>query len=90
VNVEVLQRSPGRLPLNVKFGERIELGESSVIHWAAKFANTSKEPFSRSAERPVLPPRVLFSRVALPALKDPLEGIIDDPPVGVELDPASI
>jgi hypothetical protein len=83
VNVEVLQSSSGRLPFEVKFGKRMELGEGFVIHWAAKFANTSKEPLSRCAERSVLPARVLFSRVALPTLKHPLEGIIDDPPVRV-------
>jgi hypothetical protein len=85
VNVEVLQSSSGRLPLKVKFGERMELGKGFVIDFGTRLTNTPQQSLSRPTEGAILPTGVLLSGIALPLLEDPLEGIIDDPPPLAEL-----
>ena len=69
----------------MKIGEPVKLGESFVIDLAAILTNTSHQPLPRCAERSLLPTRVLFAGVALSPLEDPLQRVIHDPPVLVEL-----
>jgi hypothetical protein len=85
VNVEVLQSSSGRLPRRVKVGERVQFIESFVIDFVTRLTNTPQQSLSRCAEGSVLPTGVLFARVTLPPLQDPLQGVIHDPPAVVEL-----
>ena len=66
-------------------GELLEIGECILIDLSAILTNAVQQCFSRGAERSILPTGVLFAGIALPPLQDPLERIIDDPPVRVEL-----
>jgi len=69
----------------MEVGEGTKLGEGYVIDLAARFANTPQQSLSRRAEGSVLPAGVLFAGFALPPLQYPLQRIIHDPPVRVEL-----
>ena len=66
-------------------GERLEVSESILIDLAAILANAAEQPFACGAKGSILPTGVLIARVALPPLQDPLQRVIDDPPVLVEL-----
>ena len=68
----------------MEFGERMELSEV-VIDLAAILTDASHQSFSRPTKGSVLPPQVLFAGVALSPLQNPLEWIINDPLVSVEL-----
>jgi hypothetical protein len=70
----------------MKFGEHLQLGQSIVVDLAAILTNTPQQPFSRGAKGSVLPSRVPFARIALPSLQDPLQRVIHDPPVLIELE----
>ena len=61
------------------------MGEGFVVDFAAIFANTSQQALSRCAEGSILPARIFFAGIALPPLQDPLQRIVHDPPVRVEL-----
>jgi hypothetical protein len=63
--------------------QRPNFGESTDLDLAAT-KSAAEQSFSRSAEGIICPARVLFPGVALLALKNPLKGIIHDPPVLVE------
>jgi hypothetical protein len=69
----------------MEFGKRVQLRQSVVIDFAARLTNTSQQAFSRSAERPVLPARILRAGFAFPSLEDPLQLVIRDPPTLIEL-----
>jgi hypothetical protein len=56
-----------------------------TVDLATRLTNTLQQPFSRGAEGPVSPTGVLFAGIALSPLQDPLQGIIHDPPVAVQL-----
>jgi hypothetical protein len=66
-------------------GERLEFSECILVDYAAIFTNAAQQSLSRGAERAINPAGVSFAGVSLPALKDPLEWIIYDSPIGVEL-----
>ena len=69
----------------MEFGERAKLGQGFIIDLATIFPNTADQHLSRRAEGSILPAGVLFAGFALPPLQDPLQRIIRDPPVRVEL-----
>jgi hypothetical protein len=66
-------------------GERLEVSECILVDFAAIFTNAAQQSLSRGAEGPVNPAGVPFARVSLFALENPLQWIIHDPPIGVEL-----
>ena len=66
-------------------GQRLKLGQCLGVNLAAVLANAAEQPFSRSAEGSTLPAGALFPGFALLSLQDPLQRVIDDPPVLVEL-----
>jgi hypothetical protein len=68
----------------MELGERSQLSQSILVN-LARLTNTSQQRFSRCTEGSVLPAGVLFARMALPPLQDPLQWIIHDPPVTVQL-----
>jgi hypothetical protein len=69
----------------MRLRERSQLGEGIVVDLTTEFAKTAQQSFSSGAEGPVSQARVLFAGFALPSLQDPLQRIIDHPPVRVEL-----
>ena len=85
MNVEVLHGSSRLIPVRMKFGKHLQLGQSIVVDLAAVLTNTPQQSLTRCAERSVLPPRVLFAGVAFSSLQDPLQRAIHDPPTLVEL-----
>ena len=85
MNVEVLHASSRQLPLEVEFGERVELGESFFTHCAAKFTNAAEQSLSRGAEGSISPAIVLVPGTPLLPLQPPLQPIIHYPPDVVEL-----
>jgi hypothetical protein len=66
-------------------GECLESIQCGSVDLAAILTNASQQSLSRGAEGTVDPAGVSFPRFALPALKDPLQRIIHDSPVGIEL-----
>jgi hypothetical protein len=66
-------------------GERQEIGECILIDLAAILTNAAQQYFSRGAKGSVSPTGVLFAGIALPPLQNPLQGVIDHPPVVVQL-----
>jgi len=67
------------------FGQRLEFSECILVDFAAILTNAAHQSLSRGAEGPIDPAGVSFTGVSLPALKDPLQRIIQDSPIGVEL-----
>ncbi len=66
-------------------GQSLKLGDRVGVDFAAILTNAAQQSFSRGAERPISPAGVLRAWTSLPSLQDPLQRIIDDPPVFVEL-----
>jgi hypothetical protein len=66
-------------------GKLLESSECILVDIAAILTSAAEQCVSCCTEGSILPTRVLFARIALPALQHPLEGIIDDPPIRVEL-----
>ena len=73
------------LPAAMKFGEGSQSHKGFAIDVAASFANTAEQAIPRCAEESISPAGVLFAGVALFPLKYPLQRIIDEPPVRVQL-----
>jgi len=65
--------------------ECLELSEHILVEFAAILTNTAQQSLPRCAEGPIDPAGVSFAWVSLPALEDPLQRIIHDPPIAVEL-----
>ena len=65
--------------------ESPKLGEHIGIDFANTLTNAAQQSFSRGAERTVSPAGVLFAWTSLPSLQDPLQWIVNDPPVFVEV-----
>ena len=65
--------------------ESLNFGECLDVDLATVFADAAQQRLSRSAEGAAPPTGVLFARVSLLLLQDPLERIIYDPPGLVEL-----
>jgi hypothetical protein len=66
-------------------GQSLKLGEQIGVDFAATRTNAAHKSFPRGAVRPVLPAGVLRAWTSLPSLQDPLQRIVNDPPVFVEL-----
>jgi hypothetical protein len=66
-------------------GERPELSERSLVDFAAIPTNTAQQSLSRGAEGAIDPAGVSSTGISLPPLKDPLQRIIRDSPIRIEL-----
>jgi hypothetical protein len=73
------------VPVGVPVRERLKLGEGVGVDLAAIFADAPEQRLSRSAEGATPPAGVLLAGIALPPLQNPLQRIIHDPPVRIEL-----
>jgi hypothetical protein len=76
-NVQVLHR--------VNRGQAIELIECRGLYFAAVLSDTAQQCYPRRAVGTVLPSLVLATRIAFPALQDPMRRVIHYPPSLVEL-----
>jgi hypothetical protein len=56
-----------------------------MLNITAVLTHASQQRISRSTEGAIPPAGVLPARIAFLPLQNPLQRIIDDPPVGVEL-----
>jgi hypothetical protein len=65
--------------------ERLEFSERLGVDLAAILMNAAKQSLSRCAEGSVSPAGGLLPWIALLPLEDPLQGIILDSPIRVEL-----